>query len=133
MKIVICGSMRFYPEMVQFAKTLDGLDVELPDAFKDDPNGCPDKLENPLACVTCERRFEEKEKHLRRIRFCDMVILLNPTGHVGNDSFGELCVADYLDKPIYYTEEPTNHDDTDRLAYVRATIWNQDNLQHQGD
>lgn len=124
MKIVICGSMTFFPHMRAFAEDLgqDGHEIFLPNTPDEYPDGCPEKDKNPDACMTCERRFEEKEAHIKKIEECDCVVMFNPNGHIGNDSFGELCVADYLKKPIYYTHGTKEGDiaSTDRLLYVKA-------------
>lgn len=124
MKVVICGSMTFFPQMRAFAEDLgqDGHEIFLPNTPDEYPDGCPEKDKNPNACITCKRRFEEKEAHIKKIEECDCVVMFNPNGHIGNDSFGELCVADYLKKPIFYSHGVMEGqlEDVDRLTYVGA-------------
>lgn len=121
MKITICGSMAFYPEMLTIEQTLkeNGHDVRVP------------LLEIPFAptgerAINFQKYVEENggidafpstheiwnykegaiNDHFKKVVWSDAILVVNPEkrgvkGYVGGNTLIEIGLAFYLKKPIY--------------------------------
>lgn len=103
MKICICCSLSFGDEVRQIAEQLEkaGYEVLL-------PNGVIHRLnEQPnFAPVRAKLETDPYHKHTDKIRESDAVLMCNYTkngieNYIGANSFAELFVAYYFNKPIY--------------------------------
>lgn len=117
MKICICCSLSFTDEVIELARKLEGMghEVLLPDGVKRrlveredfDPVGA--KLE-----------VDTIHEHPAKIKLADVVLMCNYTkngiaGYIGANSFCELYMARYLDKPVFalnpLPDQPYIHDE----------------------
>lgn len=117
MKICICCSLSFTDEVTEVAKKLEGMghEVLLPDGVKRrlieredfDPVGA--KLE-----------VDTIHEHPAKIKAADAVLMCNYMkngiqGYIGANSFCELYMARYFDKPVFalnpLPEQPYIHDE----------------------
>ena len=94
--VAICGSMRFYDEMVSIAKHMEtemGYAVRLPE-MPGETEPDPD-----------EKR-QLGEMHLRKIDASDAIYVLNINGYIGESVRREIEYAKEHGKEIIYMEEP---------------------------
>jgi hypothetical protein len=117
MKITICGSIAFYDRMLEIKKELEGLGhkVELPPLEVKDKDGNfisvkeyyeLRKAETNEKSWIWERKKEAIRAHFNKIDRSEAVLILNYdkkgiANYIGGNTFMEMGVAFYLDKPIY--------------------------------
>lgn len=103
MKICICGSLSFGDEIREIAHQLEesGHEVLL-------PNGIIERLNEQTNFDPVQAKIDtdSAHKHVDKIRAADIVLVCNYTkndieNHIGANSFAEMFVAYYLNKPIY--------------------------------
>ena len=103
MKICICCSLSFGSEVRKIAKELEnaGHEVLL-------PNGVINRLNehSDFDPVKAKLETDPYHKHTDKIRASDVVLMCNYTKngiehYIGANSFAELFVAYYFNKPIY--------------------------------
>ncbi len=102
-KICICCSLSFTDEVLQIAKDLEklGFEVLL-------PNGVLERLleKEDFNAVQAKIDTDACHKHVDKIRGSDAILMCNFTkngieNYIGANSFAELFVARYYDKPIF--------------------------------
>jgi len=117
MKITICGSIAFFPEMQQVKKELTALghQVKMPPAFIRDANGqrlaVADYYKLRKAAGTkpawvWRRKTKAIRDHFPKIEWSDAVLVLNYTkkniaNYIGANTLLEMGLAFYLRKKIY--------------------------------
>jgi hypothetical protein len=117
MKITICGSIAFYKQMQEIQRRLEnvGNEVKLPPSEVMDVNGkiisVTDyydlrKSETNDDSWIWQRKRELIKNHFDEIAWCDAILVLNydkngVANYIGGNTFMEMGVAFYLDKPIY--------------------------------
>ncbi len=91
--VCICGSFRFYEEMVEFRNALLARDVvcEWP---------LPGPPRDPRAMTADEAR-DAITRHLERIDQADWMYVFNQDGHIGNSVVMEIGYAYAQRKPVY--------------------------------
>lgn len=103
MKICICCSISFGDEVRKVAERLEamGHEVSL-------PNGVINRLneQSDFDPVKAKLETDPFHKYVNKIRESDAVLMCNYTkngieNYIGANSFAELFVAYYFDKPIY--------------------------------
>lgn len=103
MKICICCSLSFGDKVREIAKQLEaaGHEVLLPNSVIHRLNKQPD-----FDPVKAKLETDPFHKHTDKIRAADAVLMCNYTkngieNYIGANSFAELFVAYYFNKPIY--------------------------------
>ncbi|MDD2891955.1 MAG: hypothetical protein PHQ95_03240 [Candidatus Gracilibacteria bacterium] len=96
MKITICGSIAFYPEMTEVAKVLESIGHEV--KFPQIENKSIDGKEQAIRI------------HFEKIEWSDAVLVLNYDkngipNYIGANTLLEMGLAFYLRKPIYILNE----------------------------
>lgn len=129
MKICICCSLSFSDKVRKIAKQLEsaGYEVLL-------PNGVINRLnERPgFDPVKAKLETDPYHKHTDKIRESDAILMCNYTkngieNYIGANSFAELFVAYYFNKPIYLLNPlPDMPYINDEIAAFGAKILNGD-------
>jgi len=117
MKITICGSIAFFPEMLETKAKLEelGHEVKLPPTEVPDENGqmIPvAKFYELRKTITDEnswiwqRKAEAMHNHFDKVEWADVILVLNYekngiAGYIGANTLMEIGLAFYLRKPIY--------------------------------
>jgi len=123
MKITVCGSIAFYPEMEDVRDTLEelGHEVKIPELADEAPpefggdkkvyfgkyieeNGGIDSL--PAGHAIWNLKEGAIVEHFRKLEWCDTLLITNYDkkgieGYVGGNTLIEIGVGFYLKKPIY--------------------------------
>lgn len=103
MKICICCSLSFSDEVCEIAAELEkmGHEVLL-------PNGVIERLteQENFDPVQAKIETDSTHKHVNKVRTADVVLVCNYTkngieNYIGANSFAEMFVAYYFNKPIY--------------------------------
>ncbi len=104
MKIVICGSIKFYQDMLNVKKELEklGHKVLMPVKAK----GVDYWSKDNKARVEAKKKFEFIGEHLDKIEHGDAVLIVNITkkdikNYIGANTFMEMGFAYYQKKKIY--------------------------------
>lgn len=99
MKIItVCGSLRFYKEMMEIAEKLElegnCMLVPIYNPFKSSKDD-----------FTEEEALMLDKMHKERIKISDAVLIVNVDGYIGNSTKNEIEFAKSLNKEIiYYTD-----------------------------
>ena len=120
MKITLCGSIAFYPEIKEAQDTLAarGMEVAIPELSREAPpeygggtqpnfgrymeeHGGMDAF--PAGHPLWDLKGSAIWDHLEKITWCDAVVVINPekrgvTGYIGGNTLIEMGVAFYLKK-----------------------------------
>lgn len=103
MKVCICCSLSFGDEVRKVAEQLTALGHEVLL-----PNGIINRLieEKDFDPVRAKVETDSCHKHVDKIRAADAVLVCNFTkrgieNYIGANSFAEMFVAEYFNKPIY--------------------------------
>lgn len=121
MKITLCGSIAFYPEMLEMTRTLASLGhkVKLPMNEIADKDGNMISIEQyyeirKSGSSDTEWIWDRKEQairiHFEKIEWSDAVLILNYAkndipGYIGGNTLVEMGLALHLRKPIYLLNE----------------------------
>ncbi len=104
MKITICGSIKFYDDMLKVKAKLEelGHEVLMPTKAK----GVDYWAKDNKARVEVKRRFEFVKKHLDKIEQSGAILVVNATkndikNYIGANTFLEMGYAYYRKKKIY--------------------------------
>lgn len=104
MKIVICGSIKFYDDMLKAQKGLEKLGhiVLMPTKAK----GVDYWAEDNKVRVEAKKKFEFIGEHLDKIKQSDAILVVNITkeeieNYIGANAFLEMGFAYYRKKKIY--------------------------------
>lgn len=104
MKIAICGSIKFYDEMLNTESKLKklGHKVFIPQKAKDVDYWAKDNT----ARVAAKKKFEFISEHLDKIKLSDAILVVNITkknikNYIGANTFLEMGFAYYLKKKIF--------------------------------
>lgn len=121
MKITICGSIAFYPEMQKIKKQLEDMnyEVKLPPSEIRDGNDTLIPAEDYYKIRqnakdnenwVWDRKSEAMMIHFRKIEWSDDILVLNYEkkgikGYVGGNTLMEVGLAFFLKKKIYFLNE----------------------------
>jgi hypothetical protein len=123
MKITLCGSMTFYPEMERIASELKrmghealvpllrmgkhewGMDRTVSLRAYLDANGGPDAF--PEDHAVWEEKSAAIDDHFQKVTWSDAILVVNYPkrgidGYIGGNTLMEIAVARYLRKGIYF-------------------------------
>lgn len=143
MKITICGSIAFIDRMLEIKSQLEklGHQVDLPPTEIADGEGRPldvrefyklRKTEtNPNSWIWDSKRKAILD-HFQKIEWCDAILVLNIEknnipGYIGANTFLEMGLALYLNKPIYlYDEIPAKIPYFEEILGCRPILLNRD-------
>ena len=104
MKITICGSIKFFDDMVTLQKKLEKLGHEVLMPIK--APGVDYWAEDNTSRVTAKKTLELINEHFHKIEKSDAILVVNLTkgdikNYIGANTFLELGFAHYLGKRIY--------------------------------
>ncbi len=104
MKITICGSIKFFDDMVDLQKKLEKLGHEILMPVK--APGVDYWAKDNTARVKAKKTLELINEHFRKIEKSDAILVVNVTkgdikNYIGANTFLELGFAHYLGKRIY--------------------------------
>lgn len=99
MIVCICGSMRFYNEMIGIAQsaTLQGYIVLMPFV---------DMRKPQFAHLSDDDKKELDDLHKSKIAMSDIVVIVNIDGYIGESTRSEIEYAKLLGKEITYDTQP---------------------------
>jgi hypothetical protein len=117
MKITICGSIAFYDQMLAVKKELEnfGHEANIPPAHEQGEDGNLITVKEYYKIRknagdddkwVWERKKQAIRDHLNKIDWSDAILVLNYdkkgiTNYIGGNTFMEMGIAFYLNKPIY--------------------------------
>jgi len=104
MKITICGSIKFFDDMVELQEKLEKLGHEVLMPVK--APGVDYWAEDNTARVKAKKTLELINEHFHKIEKSDAILVVNMTkgdtkNYIGANTFLELGFAHYLGKRIY--------------------------------
>src|ERR1700744_14701 len=104
MKITICGSIKFFDDMVTLQKKLEKLGHEVLMPIK--APGVDYWAEDNTSRVTAKKTLELINEHFHKIEKSDAILVVNLTkgdikNYIGANTFLELGFAHYLGRRIY--------------------------------
>ncbi len=104
MKITICGSIKFFDDMVELQEKLEKLGHEVLMPVK--APGVDYWAEDNTARVKAKKTLELINEHFHKIEESDAILVVNMTkgdtkNYIGANTFLELGFAHYLGKRIY--------------------------------
>lgn len=131
MKVTICGSMRYIPEMLEWYEilSLEGYLVYLPVLLGSHGRTVPGRDIRSLVdetvigiphylSVSEELKEKLQQLHFRKIEDSDFIFVVNPGGYTGEGTKAEIKFAkDHL-TPVRYLDKPSWDIDDDPLEYV---------------
>jgi len=134
MKITICGSTEFVKEMFRIKKILEekGYEVLMPHSaqwFLDGKANLQD-LKDKKEVPEFKKKYNLIRKHFEEVFKGDAILVLNYDrdkikNYVGGNTFAEISVAYYLNKPIYLINPiPGNLPYTDELEAMEPVVLN---------
>lgn len=142
MKITICGSIAFFPEMLETKRKLEelGHEVKLPPTEIPDENGqmIPVakyyELRKTITDDTSwiwERKETAMRNHFAKEEWSDAILVLNYdkkgiAGYVGANTLIEMGLAMYLKKPIFMLNPLPEVDYKEEILGMRPIIINND-------
>lgn len=93
--VTICGSMRFYDEMLEAARlmSLRGNIVLMPFVYFRTPEGQSSADKAML-----------DDMHFAKIRMSESIVVISPGGYVGESTPNEIRYAEFLGKSVIYWE-----------------------------
>ena len=118
MKVTICGSMRFIPEMLKWYEkfSLEGYLVYLPVFVGATEMAYPREwieytgIKIPHYSLSEETKDKLQQLHFEKIEDSDFIFVVNPRGYVGEGTRAEIEFAKkhlgHLPVPIVYLEKP---------------------------
>ena len=124
MKICLLGSMRFLPQKKMISKYLESLGHEVQYSNQD-----AHKMKH-----FNEWKLKLMRKHIRRIEWSDIVLIVNlprqrdidhwVESYIGSNTLGEIFIAWYLGKNLYsWFEIPEEHPYFEELDCMEITTW----------
>jgi nucleoside 2-deoxyribosyltransferase len=96
--VVICGSRRYKPEIVEFAKELQKLGVVVFAPYLHEGKDEWEKLSDQYKKFVALGLTHD---HFYKIQMADVVFVFNKDGYAGNSTTLEIGYAVALGKPIY--------------------------------
>ena len=104
MKITICGSIKFFDDMVKIQKELEDMGHEVLMPVK--APGVDYWSEDNTSRVKAKKTLELINEHLHKIEKSDAILVVNITkgnikNYIGANTFLELGFAHYLGRKIY--------------------------------
>ena len=125
MKITICASAKFAKEMIETKKILEGkgYEVLLPEMAESFASGeiNLNNFKGGRTDANFKKKYDLVRKHFEEVAKGDVILVLNydrdenNKNYIGGNTFAEMAIAFYLNKPIYllnpipedfpYTEE----------------------------
>lgn len=96
--VVLCGSRRFKPEIIEFARKLKELEVTVFEPYlhsgQDEWNSLSKEYQNFIVLGLTH-------DHFYKIRMASVVFAFNKDGYIGNSTTLEIGYAVAFGKPIY--------------------------------
>ncbi len=128
--LVVCiiGSLRFYKKMLAISDLLTKYGITpllpMPGKYRSPTN--PGEYASFYHSISLEEKVRDDtdrvEEHLEKVKNCDIVYLVNPSGYFGDHTLGEIYVAHENGKPIYALE-PINGDSPFVIAgWIKETL-----------
>jgi hypothetical protein len=117
MRILFCGSFKFFEEMKKVQKDLTraGFKCVLPKfAFgKFSSKKIEEIKENMKKHGLKDKEFEKivkvKKRFYDELRKCEIVVVFNKSGYIGLSVAAEIGAAYVLNKPVFFLEPPKDH------------------------
>lgn len=136
MKITICGSIKFTKEMVEVKNYLEqrGHEVLLPEMTERFNSG-EFNLKNfkgGRTDASFKQKYDLMRKHFKEVEKGDVILVLNYErkgikNYIGGNTFAEMTVAYYLNKPIYILNSvPEELNYTEEIKTMNPIILNGD-------
>jgi len=142
MKIVICGSIAFYDQMLDVKRKLEllGHEVDLPPSEVKNEKGemipvmdyyLKRKTEKGDVSWIWDRKEEAIRLHFKKIEWSDVALVLNYdknniANYIGGNTFLEIGVAFYLGKKIYLLNNIPDISYKEEILGMRPIILNGD-------
>ena len=106
MIVTLCGSTKFKKEYEDIAKdlALQGHTVLSVNMF-----GHADNIE-----LTAEQKLILDNEHKQKISISDAIFVINKDNYIGESTFSEIDWAQRLGKQVYYLEDPTPEEETEK-------------------
>jgi len=128
MKIVICGSIKFFEQMVEIQRRLEDLGhaVLMPVKFE----GVDYWGENNQSRVEAKRKFGAISRHFDKIKKAEAILVVNLDkneikNYIGANTFLEIGFAYYLKKKIFLLNPiPEQGYIEDEIQTVEPTVLN---------
>lgn len=133
--IVICGSMRFYKEMIEIKDILEkmGYKVLMPTEIEGiDYNEIKEDKKYHSLRVKLKREKDLIREHFRKIEKGDAILIVNLSkgrikSYIGANTFLEIGYAYYLNKKIFLLNKPSTQEYIkDELRAMDIIILNND-------
>lgn len=129
MTIAICGSITFHKEMrvAQHELEASGHTVLVPKSLALIEDKGFRKPRTVSERLKAEETYHFLSEHFEKIRQADAILVVNPekngiAGYIGGNTFLEMGVAYYLQKPIYLLYSIPEMDYTLELAAMRPVV-----------
>lgn len=130
MTITICGSIKFYDQMLEAKDKLEGMGhaVLMPVKAKDVDYWSEDNTSR----VEAKKKFEFISEHMDKIEKSDAILVVNITkgeieNYIGANTFLEIGFAHYRDKKIYLLNPiPNQKYIEDEILTVEPIVLNGD-------
>lgn len=111
MKITLCGSIKFFDQMVEIQKKLEQMGHTIFMPIKAD--GVDYWAKDNISRVEAKKKLELISEHMDKIEKSDAILVVNLTkgdieNYIGANTFLEIGFAHYRDKKIYFLNEIPN-------------------------
>ena len=124
MRIVICGSLKFYGEMVQIKEAIEKLGhlAETPVKVRGVNYWAEGRSEMVQKKRRAKRNLRLIDEHFRKIGKADAILVVNETkkrikNYIGANTFAEMVYAHFLKRKIYLLNPIPNQ------KYILDEIW----------
>jgi len=130
MTITICGSIKFFDQMLEAKRKLEKMDHTILMPVKAD--GVDYWSEDNTTRVQAKKQFEFISEHMDKIDKSDAILVVNITkgdieNYIGANTFLEIGFAHYRDKKIYLLNPiPTQKYIEDEILTVEPIVLNGD-------
>ncbi|MBI5732886.1 hypothetical protein HY967_02935 [Candidatus Jorgensenbacteria bacterium] len=130
MTITICGSIKFFEQMLETKNKLEGMGHTVLMPIKADDVDY--WSEDNSSRVQAKKKFEFISEHMDKIEKSDAILVVNVTkgdikNYIGANTFLEIGFAHYRDKGIYLLNPIPNH------KYIEDEILTVDPIVLNGD
>ncbi|MBU4204931.1 hypothetical protein KKE19_01335 [Patescibacteria group bacterium] len=130
MIITICGSIKFFEQMLEVKSNLEKIGHTVLMPIKAD--GVDYWSEDSAGRVEAKKKFEFISEHMNKIKKSDAVLVVNVTkgdikNYIGANTFLEIGFAHYINKKIYlFNEIPNQKYIEDEILTIEPIVLNGD-------